>query len=216
MLDDFTAPHPVQFKGHAWARACLRLLGWSFVFDGLPAKQGVIVVYPHTSNWDFVVGILVKMAIGIRIHFWAKHTLFQIPVLGRVIKAWGGIAVDRQNPGDLIERSVQHMLQARQQDRLLWIGLAPEGTRAYRAGWRSGFHRLAMQAQVPLGLATLDYSRQEVRLQHFMVLSGDVAADHERIQQLMGPVRGLRPQLASPIQPLSANATANATAKETT
>lgn len=207
MLDDYTSPHPVQFKGSAWARTCLKGLGWSIAFDGLPAKQGVIVVYPHTSNWDFLLGILVKMAIGIRIHFWAKHTLFQVPLLGRWIQSLGGIAVDRQNPGDLIDRSVQHMLQARQADQLLWIGLAPEGTRGYRPGWRSGFYRLAMQAQVPLGIATLDYGRKEVRLVHFIDLSGHVQADHERIQGLIGDVSGLRPELASPIRPLNPQTT---------
>jgi 1-acyl-sn-glycerol-3-phosphate acyltransferase len=205
MLDDFASPHPVQFRGRTWARTVLRCLGWSIAFDGLPAKQGVIVVYPHTSNWDFLVGILVKLAIGIRLHFWAKHTLFRVPLLGPWIKSLGGIAVDRQNPADFLDRSVQHMRSARQHDQLLWIALAPEGTRAYRPGWRSGFYRLAMQAQVPLGVATIDYARKEVRLLNFIRLSGDVASDHDRIKQLVGQVSGLNPELASPIQPLNVN-----------
>jgi 1-acyl-sn-glycerol-3-phosphate acyltransferase len=205
MLDDFSSPHPVQFQGRTWARTVLRWLGWSIAFEGLPTPQGVIVVYPHTSNWDFVVGILAKLAMGIRIHFWAKHTLFQIPLLGVWMKSLGGIAVDRQNPGDFLDQSVQHMRQARQDGQLLWIGLAPEGTRAHRPGWRSGFHRLAMQAQVPLGVATIDYARKEIRLLHFIRLSGDVAADHDRIRQLVGQVSGFHPELASPIQPMSAN-----------
>lgn len=211
MLDDFTPPHPVQFKGRPWAKHCLKLMGWSIAFEGLPARQGVMVVYPHTSNWDFVVGILVKLAIGIQVHFWGKHTLFQIPLLGALIKAWGGIAVDRQNPGDLIDRTVQQLQQARQNDQLLWIALAPEGTRSYRPGWRSGFHRLACQAQVPLGVATLDYARKEVRLMHFIRLSGDVQADHDRIQDLVGQVRGFHPDRASPIQPLKASPSAQET-----
>jgi 1-acyl-sn-glycerol-3-phosphate acyltransferase len=211
MNGDFVPPHPVQFKGQAWALWILKCMGWSIAFAGLPAKQGVIVVYPHTSNWDFVVGILVKMAMGLRVHFWAKHTLFQVPLLGRWIRSLGGIAVDRQNPGDFLDRSVQHMRLAQQNDQLCWIGLAPEGTRSYQSGWRSGFYRLAHQAQVPVGVAALDYARKELRLTHFIRLSGDVAADHDRIKQLIGPVSGLRPDLASPIQPT----TAHAPAKET-
>ena len=56
---------PVQLHGSRVARAMLQLAGWRVVFDGLPARQGVLIVYPHTSNWDFVVGVLAKWCVGI-------------------------------------------------------------------------------------------------------------------------------------------------------
>ena len=55
----FPKPYPVQFAGSALARWLLRQWGWRVQFEGLPAQQGVLVVYPHTSNWDFVVLVLV-------------------------------------------------------------------------------------------------------------------------------------------------------------
>jgi len=54
------AERPVQLRGSRLALTALRLAGWRLDFDGLPARQGVLIVYPHTSNWDFIVGILAK------------------------------------------------------------------------------------------------------------------------------------------------------------
>ena len=70
-----STPHPVQFKGSALARWMLARMGWTVQFEGLPSLQGVIAVYPHTSNWDFIVGIVAKWAIGIPAYFWAKDSL---------------------------------------------------------------------------------------------------------------------------------------------
>ncbi len=68
--------HPVTFQGSRLARWILQAFGWKLAFDGFPTLQGVAVVYPHTSNWDFPVGILAKCALGIPAHFWAKDGLF--------------------------------------------------------------------------------------------------------------------------------------------
>ena len=72
----------ITLRGSALARALLRLAGWRLLFNGLPAAQGVAIVYPHTSNWDFVVGMLAKWGVGIPITFWGKHSLFRIPIFG--------------------------------------------------------------------------------------------------------------------------------------
>ena len=68
----------VQLHGSRVARALLQLAGWRVVFDGLPARQGVLIVYPHTSNWDFVVGVLAKWCVGIPVTFWGKDSLFRL------------------------------------------------------------------------------------------------------------------------------------------
>ena len=91
-----SAPHPVQLRGNAVA---LRMLGWRVEFNGLPALQGVMVVYPHTSHWDFIVAILAKWAVGLRLRFWAKDTLFRIPLFGPWLKWVGGVPVVRHAPG---------------------------------------------------------------------------------------------------------------------
>lgn len=186
-------------RGSRLARALLRLAGWELVFDGLPARQGVIVAYPHTSNWDFVVGVLAKWALGLQFAFWGKDSLFRIPLLGRWLRWLGGIPVDRFNASGVVTDMAERFREARSEDRFLWLALAPEGTRRYQDHWRSGFYQVAVQAGVPLGLAFFDYPRRQLGVKAFVQLSGDRAADLATIAAVYDGVSGKRPELAAPI-----------------
>ena len=101
MVNEFPQPHPVQFAGSAFARWVLTRLGWQVKFEGLPALQGMVVVYPHTSNWDFIVLMLAKWAIGVPVYFWGKDSLFRIPLFGRWLRWLGGVPVVRNDLGRL-------------------------------------------------------------------------------------------------------------------
>ncbi len=194
------APAPVALRGSRLAALLLRLAGWRVRFRGLPAAQGVVVVYPHTSNWDFVVGLLAKWAIGIPVAFWGKDTLFRWPLFGRWLRALGGIPVVRHAPGGVVADTAAALRAAREQGRFMWLALAPEGTRRLTEGWRSGFYRVALQADVPVGVATLDFGRREVRLEQFWRLSGRPEADLGALAAALAGVRGKRPALASPVR----------------
>lgn len=191
---------PVQLRGSALARGLLALAGWRVVFDGLPAKQGVLIVYPHTSNWDFVVGVLAKWAIGIPLAFWGKDSLFRVPLFGAWLRWIGGVPVDRSGPRGAVASMAERFAVAREQERLLWLALAPEGTRGYREHWRSGFYQVALQAGVPLGLAFFDYAERRVGVDSFMRLTGNPATDMAAIAARLAHRRGRKPQLASPIR----------------
>lgn len=193
-------PSLLRFQGSRVATALLRLGGWRVHFDGLPAAQGVLVVYPHTSNWDFVVGILAKWSMGIPLRFWAKDSLFRVPVFGPWLRARGGVAVDRTNPQGLVPDMVRQMQDHKGAGRCFWLAVTPEGTRSARPGWRSGFYRVALQAAVPVGLASLDYGRREVRITSFLTLTGDETADLQRIAAVYADVRGMRPSQAAPVR----------------
>jgi 1-acyl-sn-glycerol-3-phosphate acyltransferase len=193
---------PVQLRGSALARAALRLAGWRLQFDGLPAAQGVIVVYPHTSNWDFIVGVLAKWAVGIPVTFWGKDSLFRIPLFGRWLRWLGGVPVARHTRQGHVGQMVEALRAARAQGRFLWLALAPEGTRGRTAGWRTGFHRVATQAGVPLALVKLDFGQRAVGFDSFWRLSGDLQADFTTIARRLAGCRGRRPALAAPVQPL--------------
>ena len=190
---------PVQLKGSALARAALRLAGWRVLFNGLPARQGVLIVYPHTSNWDFVVGILAKWAVGIQVTFWGKDSLFRLPLFGPWLRWLGGVPVDRRARRGIVGQMAHELAQARAQDRFLWLALAPEGTRRHASGWRSGFYHVALQAQVPVGLVFLDYGQREAGVQRFIMLSGNMRADLKQIADELGHRVGKRPALAAPI-----------------
>jgi len=196
-----SAPHPVQFKGSSLARFLLGLAGWRVLFEGLPAMQGVIVAYPHTSNWDFIVGILAKWAIGVPAHFWAKDTLFKIPLFGAWLRWVGGLPIDRSAPRGAVAQTVDVFQEHAHAGRLLWLAAAPEGTRKWTPGWRSGFYQVALGAGVPLGIARLDWGQREVRFVDFITLSGDETADYALMAEACEGVRGCRPEQASPIKP---------------
>jgi 1-acyl-sn-glycerol-3-phosphate acyltransferase len=193
---------PVQFRGNALARALLRLAGWRLMFDGLPARQGVMVFYPHTSNWDFVIAMLTKWATGVPLSFIAKDTLFDVPLFGRWLRAIGGLPVVRGAPQGVVGQMAAELRHARSADRMEWLGLAPEGTRARTPGWRSGFYRIAVEADMPVGLAVMDWATRRVGLDSFWQPSGDLDADLALIADRIGGCRGLRPELAAPVRAL--------------
>jgi 1-acyl-sn-glycerol-3-phosphate acyltransferase len=127
-------PHPVRFRGSRLARALLAMAGWRVLEDGFPARQGVAIVYPHTSNWDFVVGVLAKWSIGIPVRFWGKDTLFDVPLFGRWLRWLGGMPIERHSPRGAVGAMVHTMREAVSRDELLWLALSPEGTRRLLPG----------------------------------------------------------------------------------
>lgn len=203
LVVDYPGPHSVRFQGSALARWLMARLGWQLSFEGFPRQQGVAVVYPHTSNWDFPVMLLTKWAIGVPARFWGKDSLFRVPLLGRWMRWLGGLPLNRHSPQGAVGEMVALMKRHRQDGRLLWLALAPEGTRRRTAGWRSGFYQVALGADVPVALIQLDYSRRRVNVTDFVRLSGDETHDFARMAACYEGVRGLHPELASPVQPLS-------------
>lgn len=203
---DFSSPYPVQFQGSRLARALVRGMGWKFDFEGLPAMQGVIVVYPHTSNWDFPIAVLLKWAVGIPVQFWGKDTLFRIPLFGSWLRWLGGVPVARSAPQGVVEQMTAMMKQKKAQGQYFWLALSPEGTRKYTEGWRSGFYRLALDADVPVGLAGLDYPNKHLVFRDFVRLTGDEAFDMGRIARALRHCRGLRPDAAAPVRLINSGA----------
>lgn len=177
-------------------------IGWKLQYEGFPSLQGVAVIYPHTSNWDFVVMILAKWTIGVPACFWSKDSLFRIPLLGRWLSSLGGIALRRGSPQGMVGNMVNLMAQHRREGRVLWLALSPEGTRRRMPGWRSGFYRVALGADVPVALVHLDYSRKLVKVMDFLRMTGDIEADYARIAAAYEGVGGWRPEGASPVRPL--------------
>lgn len=200
---------PVQFQGSALAKRVLRWAGWHIHFDGLPARQGVIVGYPHTSNWDFILMVWVKWSIGLQIQFLAKDSLFRYPIFSRWLRSLGGVAIDRSAPNGVVGQLVQLFQTHRANQDYFWIGVAPEGTRRLTPGWKSGFYQVALQAQVPLCLMRIDWGRKTVDFRQMLSLSGDLEADYAQMAQAFAGVQGFHPHQAAPIRPLESGTTAS-------
>jgi 1-acyl-sn-glycerol-3-phosphate acyltransferase len=199
-MDRFPSERPVQLRGSAIARMLLRLAGWRVDFDGLPAKQGGAIVYPHTSNWDFVIGMLAKSAIGIPVVFWGKDQLFRVPLFGAWLRWLGGVPVDRASLHGFVGQMARELVAARAEGRFLWLALSHEGTRRRTDGWRSGFYHVALETGVPVALAYFDYRERVVGIEHFMMMSGDAQADMADIGRYLAHRCGRCPELAAPIR----------------
>jgi 1-acyl-sn-glycerol-3-phosphate acyltransferase len=177
------------------AGGLMRLIGWRLVYAPPPRPKSVIIVYPHTSNWDFAIGLLARAVAGIRCHFAAKDTLFR-GLFGRWLARVGGIPVNRREPTGFVGQLAREFERRDE----FHVVFTPEGTRARTAHWKSGFYRLALAAKVPLGLAFIDYGRHEVGIGGWLELTGDEKADLERIRAFYAGKRGRRPDQAGPIQ----------------
>ena len=170
-------------------RCTLRMLGWDVEGMVPDLPKFVIAVAPHTSNWDFVIGIAVTFALDLRLAFIGKHTLFVGP-FGPLMRWLGGIPVDRSAARGVVAESVAGFSGAGR--RILVI--APEGTRRKVERFKSGFLHIAKGAGVPVVLATLDYGVKRVRLGPVVEPGPDVEADRARIEAYFAPIRGRHPR----------------------
>ncbi len=177
------------------AAAILRRCGWRSVYAPPRAAHGIIVVYPHTSNWDFIVGLLFKFAVGLRANWAGKDTLFRWP-LRRLFVRLGGIPVNRRARSGLVAALLEEF--ARRE--WMWLALAPEGTRARTDHWKSGFYRLALAGGLPVALGFIDYATRTVGIDTYLELSGDVERDFAALRSYYAGKRGRRPEQAGDIR----------------
>ena len=153
--------------------ALLRLKGWRFAGTDFPdVPRMVLIVAPHTSNWDFPLGVMAMYALRIRGTYLGKHTLFRFP-LGILMRYLGGIPVDRGSSQDVVGQTVAI---AQGMDRAI-IVIAPEGTRKLAPKWKTGFYRIAQQGGMPIFPVAFDYARKEIRFLPLFHPTGDMEAD---------------------------------------
>jgi 1-acyl-sn-glycerol-3-phosphate acyltransferase len=172
----------------------LHLAGWRVRFKPLPGPHGVAVVYPHTSNWDFIVGLLAKWAVGLPFRWLGKESLFK-GVPGVAMRRWGGMPIERSTATGATQRLAATMHAAD----WCWIALTPEGTRSYRPHWRSGFYHLAIAAKVPLLIVYIDYPNKVLSVVDIIELTGDRQHDMAAIATAYQGHHGLYPELEAPI-----------------
>jgi 1-acyl-sn-glycerol-3-phosphate acyltransferase len=179
----------VPRRGSAASRALggvvLRLMGWRVAGEVPDAPKFVIAVAPHTSNWDFVVGVATMFALDLRLSFIGKQTLFRWPFAG-VLRWMGGIPIDRGASHGLVGEAVKAFSSV--DARILAI--APQGTRKRGARFRSGFLHIARGANVPVVLASLDYASRCLRLGPSFVPGEDPEAELARVEAFFTTVKG--------------------------
>lgn len=183
-------PPNLPRRGNALTRwlgcALLAAAGWRIEGEIPDRPKMIAIVAPHTSNWDFFVGIAAVFALGLRVRFLGKHTLFN-PWLGWLMRWLGGAPVLRETPQGAVADAAAMIAR---EPRLL-LGLAPAGTRTRSAPWRSGFYHIALAARVPILPVAFDFPRKAIRLFPLFWPGGDYAADLPRLQALYQGVHGI-------------------------
>jgi len=155
------------------ARLIYAFSGWK-IKGTIPKdiNRCIVLMAPHTSNWDFVLGFLGFAILRIKINVLIKKEAFTFP-LGILVKAMGGVAVDRQHAGNVVA-NVAHEFRKREHFVLV---VAPEGTRSLNNHWKRGFYNIAVLAKIPIVLGYLDYSQKIAGLGEAFVPTGNYESD---------------------------------------
>jgi len=172
----------------AIARIGMLASGWRFE-GALPnLKQFVLIVAPHTSNWDFLIGIMAMFALDVRTTFLGKDTLFN-PPFGFAFRWVGGVPVDRQSPHNVVEQMIGHL---KNRERMV-LALSPEGTRKKIPRWRTGFYWVAVGAGVPIVPVALDFSRKRFIIHPPQTMTGDAEQDMAHLQRFFRADQAFKP-----------------------
>ena len=177
--------HPMPVR-RAVAALLFRLIGWRKV--GTLPRTGIFIGAPHTSNWDFVLTLMVLWTDGIPPRLLVKREAFWWP-LGPVLRALGGIPTDRSGRSGLVERLVAEA----QADRSFALVIAPDGTRHKTDHWKSGFYRLALSTGLTVTLGFLDGPTRTAGVGPTIHVTGDMRADMDRIRPFYADKHGVRP-----------------------
>jgi len=177
------------------SRWILNILGWTIQADLPDIKKYVVIAAPHTSNWDFPLGILAAKAIKLEPHWMGKHTLFRWPY-GWFFRLIGGTPIRRGQGKNYIKQ----MTDLFESSERLVLALAPEGTRSKTDHWKTGFHYIARAADAPIVMAFLDFGHKRVGLGDMFYPSEDMEADFDRIRRFYEDKIGRNPEKESLIQ----------------
>ena len=165
----------------------MRLGGWRFAGDFPDLSKFVVAIAPHTSNWDFLVALAAKWAIGIEVVWIGKREMFRWPV-APILRSLGGIGVDRFNAQGIVQRVVDEFAA---RPRMVFV-LAPEGTRKPVPHWRSGYWHVAHDARVQIVPVALDFKRKTLFVGPPQTTTESLEDDERRLQKFFAGVSGKR------------------------
>lgn len=176
------------------------LSGWFFRFsrwdlvveEKTPSNGAILVGAPHTSYWDFALMLAIAGQTGMKFHFLGKDSLFRGP-MGPIMRAFGGIPVERSKPHGLVEQMVERI----RRDDSFFLAITPKGTRAKRDYWHSGFYVIAQETGLPLQMCFVDSRTNTTGLGPVLIATGDVRADMDKVRAFFADKTGIRPELTS-------------------
>ncbi len=170
----------------------LKLTGWDTnVRFPSNIKKAVLIVGPHTSSWDFIMGLAYRSVSRVENgHFLGKAELFK-PPFGWWFRWLGGTPVERKSSHNVVEQVTEIF---NQHDEFV-LALSPEGTRSKVEQLKTGFYHIAKSANVPIVMAGMDFGNKTLLYSEPFYPSNDEAADFIKIINFFGPIKGKRPEL---------------------
>lgn len=178
-----------------FAKFLLRVFGWHTEGELPNIPKYVIIGAPHTSNWDFVLMLVLVLVYRVKVSWMGKASLFRWP-FGLFFKRLGGIPIDRSSRHNVVDQAIQ----AFDANERLILLLTPEGTRKKVKSWKTGFYYIAKGANVPIVLAFVDYKRKAAGPGSVLMPSGDIEADMQIIREFYSGVSGKHPDQAGEIR----------------
>lgn len=192
-------PRPTTWSARA-ARLGLKLCGgWTFVPSPMPPDRAVMLALPHTTNTDGLLLVLMTRSIGVDAN-WMVKDFWLKPPFGWIVGRVGGVPVDRRKATGMVGQMVERFDR---QGRFLLM-IPPEGTRGLTEHWKSGFHRIAVDADVVVVPTFLDYRTKQAGFGAAITMTGDRSTDMDRVrdhyEQLGGAAMAKHPEKFGPIR----------------
>jgi 1-acyl-sn-glycerol-3-phosphate acyltransferase len=187
-------PFGVSPALHRLAKLIFRLTGWSIEGEIHQPARFVIIAAPHTSNWDAFFMLAAAHIFRVKIRWFIKEAAFFFP-LGSLIRAFGGIPIDRARRSNVVAQAVERF---RQSERLI-LAVPPEATRKHSPFWKTGFYHIAKEAGVPIVLGYVDYRRKVAGLGPSFTPTGDIVADFKVFEAFYAGVTPKYPDERGPV-----------------
>lgn len=165
-------------------------MGWTTDMEVEHPNKYIICLAPHTSNWDFLIGLLYSRAENLKINFLMKKEWFFWP-LGIWFRHIGGIPVNRNKHTSMTDA----LAEVARREPNFKLCVTPEGTRSLNPNWKKGFYFIALKAGIPIMLYGLDYRQKRIVCRKAMIPSGDVDVDMKTIKNYFKGFIGKKPEL---------------------
>ena len=170
-------------------RIFLRIQGWTLIGEFPTVPRAVFIASPHTSNLDGPFMVATALAMGVKLSWMGKRSLFRFP-FATFLRMLGGVAVDRSKSNDTVKQITDEFATRPS----MFLAIAPAATRKKRDYWKSGFYHIAVAAKVPVLCGCIDYERKETGIIGMVELTGDAAVDMDAIRAVYEGRQGRHPQ----------------------
>ena len=174
----------------ALAHTVMHLSRWTFAPEFPLPDRCLVIGAPHTSNWDGFYMVMAMWAVERPVSFLVKKNLTDVPVIGSFVKAIGGIPVDREHPGHRVDRIIS-LAESKEPVALV---MTPKRPRSVRPYWKSGFDRIAMDADLPIVPGFIDGAKHRYGWGEPMRLTGNRRNDMDKIRDFYSGMVGIRPE----------------------